>query len=895
MSRKFRPVPHSSGMYSVRGSELARTGNSNPQKIRCVVELLDDSEFIIDLEKDAKGELLLKEVFKHLDLQEKEFFGLHYFAPDSPDNMVWLKDDKLIRKQRKGPTPYIFYFGVKFFVSDPAKLSEDLTRYYFYLQIKRDLLTGRLPSFYDTAAELASYVLQAELGDYDPKLHLDGYVGEFRFIPDQTEDFEERASEFHKHHVGQTPADAEFNYLEVAKNLDLYGVSLHCAQDTQGTDLYIGISALGLTVYHNKCKINFFPWSKVVKVCFKRKRFYIQIRPDWNEWKDNTIAFQMQTYRATKNLWKTCVEYHSFYRTHCPKPMNNRRLFRMGSKYRYKGKTEYQAIEESRSHVRPEPKIVRTLSRRYSKRSDSGSRSLRRLDLDREFEKDTSAFIEKHAPPFHYSSAPNSTDKLNRIGNVKRSHSTSANVGGLVKPSHESHKKEGSCDSLDSKGSEGDESKVGNGTTPQEGLINVRMEPDELGRFGFNVQGGFDIELPVIISKIARATPADLCMPQLQEGDEIIYINGQAMKGLTHQEIVDLIRSISCSKNQVLILTIRPNVFASQGARSLAESPENVISPEQYSAAELQHEKQKIAAKQEKVDSRDEEALRVSMEQLRENLESGDLLMYFQELYRKKPGMSMDEARKPENLPKNRYRDILPYDDTRVKLIKGNSDYINANYVNMDIPSRGIVLTYIAAQGPLEKTCKDFWQMIWEKESTLVIMLTTTVERGRVKCHQYWPEGEDTWTFGNLEIICTKIRDFSPSYVYREMYVTDNKSLRSRVVVQLQYLAWPDHDVPEDATDFLEFIHSVRHYREGTSTPVVVHCSAGVGRSGVLMFSETAFNMIEGAEPIYPLEIVRKMRDQRGSLIQTPGQFLFVCEATLKAYDEEVVRPLPRS
>ncbi|XP_032242658.2 tyrosine-protein phosphatase non-receptor type 4 isoform X1 [Nematostella vectensis] len=880
MSRKFRSASHS-GMYSVRGSELARTGNTNPQKIRCVVELLDDSEFIIDVDKNAKGTVLLNEVFRHLDIQEKHYFGLQYVS-DSPDNMVggakeqWLQDDKIIRKQKKGTPPYIFYFCVRFFVSDPSKLVEDLTRYYFYLQIKRDILTGRLPCLYDTAAELSSYILQAELGDYDPKLHLDGYVSEFRFIPDQTDDFEERAAEFHKHHIGQTPADAEFNFLEVAKTLDLYGVDLHCAKDHDGTDLFLGVSALGLTVYHNKCKINFFPWSKIVKVCFKRKRFFIQIRPDWNEWTDNIIGFQMLTYRSCKNLWKVCVEYHSFYRTHYPKA-TEKRVLRMGSKYRYKGKTEYQAIEESRTHARPEPKIVRTLSRRYSKRSDSGtwSRSLRRLDLDREFEKD-SMYGEKHAPPFHYASAPNSTEKLDRT-NFKRSLSTSANVGAT---------KSGLTPELQA-----------NGSTPQEGLITVRMEPDKEGRFGFNVQGGADINLPVIVSKIARGTPADLCMPQLQEGDEIIFINGQAMKGLIHQEIVDLIRSVSQSRSNTLILTIRPNVFAPNGSRSLDDSPVHTVSVEQYNAQELKHEKEVEAAlvsKREKQQQRDCEGLKVSIEQLRENLESGDLLVYFQELYRKKPGMAMDDARKPENLPKNRYRDILPYDETRVKLFKG-SDYINANFVNMEVPSRGIVLRYIAAQGPLEKTCGDFWQMIWEQESTLVIMLTTTMERGRVKCHQYWPEGEDTWTFGNLEVVCNKIRDFSPSYVYREMYVTDTTTLRSRVIIQLQYLAWPDHDVPDDATDFLEFVHSVRHYREGTSTPAVVHCSAGVGRSGVLMFIETAFGMIEGAEPVYPLELVRRMRDQRGSLIQTPGQFLFVCEATLKAYDDEVVRPLPIS
>lgn len=877
MSRKFRPTSlgSQSGIYSVRGSELARTGKTSSNQIRCVVELLDDSEFFIDIDKQSKGEILLEAVFKHLNLLEKHFFGLQFVA-DTPDNLQWLKPEKQIRKQLKRGPPYIFYFRVRFFASDPSKLSEDITRYQFYLQIKRDLLTGRLPCLYDTAAELASYVLQGELGDYDSRVMVDSYVSEFRFVPDQTEDFEERTAEFHKHHGGQSPADAEFNFLEVAKNLDLYGVDLHFAKDHDGLDLHIGISPLGLTVYHNRCKINFFPWSKIVKVCFKRKRFFVQIRPDWNEWTDNVIGFHMPTYRACKTLWKTCVEYHTFYRTHFPKPSLNRRnsLVRIGSKYRYRGKTEYQALEEGRQQPRIEPRIVRTLSRRYSKRNEDGSR--RKIDLDNIFNKDDSEIFDRgpQSAGLNYSSSvPSDFDKINQ--SLIRSKSL-----GMADTAHMNRLKPALTPELQR-----------NGSVHKEGVMTVRMEPDEQGRFGFNVQGGADINLPVIVSKIARGMPADMCMPQLQEGDEIVHINGRTVKELPHQEIVDLIRNISKSNRRLLIMTIRPNVFTHS---SPEQSPIHVVSPDQYIVAEQKHEHERVIAKKEKqtAPAKNTEALRVSIDQLRENLESGDLLVYFQELYRKKPGMSMEEARKPQNLPRNRYRDILPYDDTRVKLIKGKNDYVNANYVTMEIPARGVTNRYIAAQGPLEKTCGDFWQMVWEQDVSLIIMLTTTVERGRVKCHQYWPEGEETLAFGSLDIICTKIRDFSPSYIYREMYVTDSKSLRSRVVVQLQYIAWPDHDVPDDSTDFLEFIHIVRHYREGTKTPSVLHCSAGVGRTGVFIFMETVFNMIEGAEPIFPLEVVRRMRDQRCSLIQTPGQFIFVLEALLRAYEEEMVKPL---
>ncbi|XP_015777694.1 PREDICTED: tyrosine-protein phosphatase non-receptor type 4-like [Acropora digitifera] len=747
MSRKFRPTSlgSQSGIYSVRGSELARTGKTSSNQIRCVVELLDDSEFFIDIDKQSKGEILLEAVFKHLNLLEKHFFGLQFVA-DTPDNLVsCLTSAKILHQVMEtsvtwnrslrwlntvfarstvlcGP-PYIFYFRVRFFASDPSKLSEDITRYFMWISLFDNVCTihlVRLPCLYDTAAELASYVLQGELGDYDSRVMVDSYVSEFRFVPDQTEDFEERTAEFHKHHGGQSPADAEFNFLEVAKNLDLYGVDLHFAKDHDGLDLHIGISPLGLTVYHNRCKINFFPWSKIVKVCFKRKRFFVQIRPDWNEWTDNVIGFHMPTYRACKTLWKTCVEYHTFYRTHFPKPSLNRRnsLVRIGSKYRYRGKTEYQALEEGRQQPRIEPRIVRTLSRRYSKRNEDGSR--RKIDLDNIFNKDDSEIFDRgpQSAGLNYSSSvPSDFDKINQ--SLIRSKSL-----GMADTAHMNRLKPALTPELQR-----------NGSVHKEGVMTVRLEPDEQGRFGFNVQVR---NLPVSFSSKCRHL----------------------------WNVCDNGSKLSSYRTQTTFFCLF--LFSFQ------------------------------------------------------NLESGDLLVYFQELYRKKPGMSMEEARKPQNLPRNRYRDILPYDDTRVKLIKGKNDYVNANYVTMEIPARGVTNRYIAAQGPLEKTCGDFWQVTPPRLKPIFLL----------------------------------------------------------------------PDVPDDSTDFLEFIHIVRHYREGTKTPSVLHCSAGVGRTGVFIFMETVFNMIEGAEPIFPLEVVRRMRDQRCSLIQTPGQFIFVLEALLRAYEEEMVKPL---
>lgn len=209
----------------------------------------------------------------------------------------------------------------------------------------------------------------------------------------------------------------------------------------------------------------------------------------------------------------------------------------------------------------------------------------------------------------------------------------------------------------------------------------------------------------------------------------------------------------------------------------------------------------------------------------------------------------MNRAKKPENLNKNRYRDISPYDETRVILLAGeNGDYINANYVNMEIPGSGIINRYIATQGthspktqlffyylfyclgPLASTVTDFWQMVLEAGTGLIVMLTPLVERGRVKCHQYWPMCGDVLRVGKLEVSCLKQEAHqSGSFVFREFLLRDTERNEERDVSQMQYLAWPDHGVPDSPSQFLEFTARVRAGRVGMVEPTIVHCSAGIG------------------------------------------------------------------
>ena len=215
-----------------------------------------------------------------------------------------------------------------------------------------------------------------------------------------------------------------------------------------------------------------------------------------------------------------------------------------------------------------------------------------------------------------------------------------------------------------------------------------------------------------------------------------------------------------------------------------------------------------------------------SMMLLSEGLETGAVTLQFDQLYRKKAGEAMTISKHPENISKNRYRDIMPYDSTRVVLRDSpHGDYINASFVNMEIPSSAIINRYIATQGPLSNTCNDFWLMIWEQKSSLVVSATPLVERGRIKCAKYWPDLRQEMQVGSdLTVSCLREAD-SPSMIEREFKLAKTTDpFETRYITHIQYVAWPDHGVPEDSSDFLVLVNKVRHMRIGSVDPVVVHC-----------------------------------------------------------------------
>ena len=343
--------------------------------------------------KQAKGSHLLDLVFAHLELNEREYFGLtfndtgNFSSVNSPDHMRWLDPAKPVRKQMSRAFSFTsgsvgsgsgsklslngsvssqqptLYFRVKFYVTDPSRLQEEYTRYHVYLQVRKDLIDGRLPAPSSTLCLLTSYAVQSTVGDFDPdtcRRGNNGYLIAFRELAAlcsssiAEDEFERRVIELHKLHRGQSPAESEFNFLEHAKRLEMYGISLHQGKDSGGKDIQLGVTSIGLVVFQNQLKINTFSWSKIVKISFKRKQFFIQLRKELTETYDTLLGFNLASYRSCKNLWKSAVEHHSFFRLHSPKPPQRRFLLNLGSKFRYSGRTEFQTATNASSTCREE-------------------------------------------------------------------------------------------------------------------------------------------------------------------------------------------------------------------------------------------------------------------------------------------------------------------------------------------------------------------------------------------------------------------------------------------------------------------------------------------------------------------------------------------------------------
>ncbi|XP_061200275.1 tyrosine-protein phosphatase non-receptor type 3 isoform X5 [Neopsephotus bourkii] len=772
---------------------------------------------------------------------------------------------------------------------------------------------------------------EAQLGDYNAAVHHSGYLSNYSFIPEQNKDFLTKVESLHEQHSGLKQSEAESCYINIARTLEFYGVELHSGRDLHNLDLMIGIASGGIAVYRKLICTSFYPWVNILKISFKRKKFFIQQRQKHNESREHIVAFNMLNYRACKNLWKSCVEHHTFFQAKKSLPHERKILsnyWTLGSRNPAKS-VNSQYCRKVIGGMVWNPSMRRSLSVEHLETKSLPSRSppvtpnWRSPRLRHEIRKprhssvdnltnEISYITETEDVFYTYKGSPTSKDSDSEFSQ-NRSPQRRSSEQESPKNALGNSPTRSSLTHISPKALVQSPNGVGNisGSYPLEGvdkqfletyditksssiedssqyycdkndlvegdLLLVRIIPDEDGKFGFNLKGGVDQKMPLVVSRITPGSPADKCIPKLNEGDQIVLINGRDISEHTHDQVVMFIKASRESHTRELALLVRRKVvkqFVEPKSEDEADShnlPESLLPIcSEYSGDTLED----------------------SMEQLKRGLESGTVLIQFEQLYRKKPGLAVTCAKVPQNMDKNRYKDVLPYDATRI-ILQGDEDYINANYVNMEIPSVGIVNRYIATQGPLPHTCAHFWQVVWDHKLSLIIMLTTLTERGRTKCHQYWPDPPDVMEYGSFRVRCQS-EDCTIAYVVREMVITNIETEQHHTVTHLQYVAWPDHGVPDDSMDFLEFVTCMRPKRV-KNEPVLVHCSAGIGRTGVLVTMETAMCLIERNQPVYPLDIVRKMRDQRAMMVQTSSQYKFVCEAILRVYKEGLVRPLDSS
>lgn len=532
-------------------------------------------------------------------------------------------------KEHKGQvgTPSV-EFRVKFYVADPSRLQE-FTRYLFYLQLRQDIWHGRLPTSLHTACLLASFHVQSEIGDYNAEEHKEGYLSNLPLLVDQNDEAERQISELHKLHRGQLPADAECNYLEHAKRLDQYGIDFHNATDSGGKEIKLGVSAIGLLVYSNELRINTFSWSKMTKVSFKRKEFFIQLRREPSESYDTLLGFNMSSHRRAKILWQSCVEHHSFFRLQ--KPHRPNRFALLGSKFRYSGRTELQTTQDTRKGVKMQKCFVRSPSRRTIGSPIMNGNS--------------SSSDEKYPPPpFNKNkiTVTEGTTPKKAWDAAQQAITSDSESGGIIRFDNSVPPPFDSPPAYDS-------NELSEKFMEEEGLVSIRLYADDQGRYGFNIQGGKDHKKPIYVSRVLQNTPA--FQSKICENDQVIMINGRNVNSLTHKQVVSLIINSRDTNDGQLNLIIKPNALDGDG--SLVEEPPYEYVPDDQS--QFRNSQHSFLT-----GSSEANLYQQSILLLSDGIASGALFQQYEQMYRKNNDLAITEARKVENASKNRYRDISP-------------------------------------------------------------------------------------------------------------------------------------------------------------------------------------------------------------------------------------------
>uniref|UniRef100_A0A3Q3CPN1 Protein tyrosine phosphatase non-receptor type 14 n=1 Tax=Haplochromis burtoni TaxID=8153 RepID=A0A3Q3CPN1_HAPBU len=769
------------------------------------IRLLDSNVIECTLSVESTGQECLEAVAQRLELRETHYFGLWFQGKTQTPEKRWVELEKPLKKQldKFGNEPLLF-FGVMFYVPNVSRLEQEATRYQYYLQVKKEVLDGRLQCSVEQGIRLAGLAVQADFGDFTQFLSQD-FLREYVLFPvnwrngeEALEEWTQKVAEEHKSHCRMQAAEAELLYIKEVEKLDGFGQESFPAKDNYTNDIFIGVSFIGV----NRCSF----FKTFVCICVR----------------DDTIVFHMEDMEMAK--------YIALSRPHReprPQSCNFQSVHsQFGDHYQ-----DTQSSQDSIFHDDP-----------YYK-SES---SLDRCTVD-------FTYRNGNVPNGSMYSSP-SLSSLNRSQN-------------FVPPSPMSS-------NLSIPGSE-------------------LMRPDYIPSHRHSA----------IIAPSYRPTP---------EYDAVMR-QKRCMLPAHHDLHSQSLRSLNIS-NACAYRQPEPLVYSQPEMRE--RGPYHGVAPRFFSLLKtLERQKMSVdsmkrplmmaalnglyVARMPVPESPGEEGAKAATDErcktLELKLEEERVFTEYEQVPKKRADCILTTATLPENAERNRFRDVVPYEENRVELVpnkENNTGYINASHIKVMI--RGEAWHYIATQGPLANTCADFWQMVWEQGVNVIAMVTAEEEGGRSKSHRYWPKlgsKHNSATHGKFKVT-TKFRTDSGCYATTGLKVKHLLSGQERTVWHLQYTDWPEQGCPEYVLGFLSYLEEIQSVRRHTNSmldtskslnpPVVVHCSAGVGRTGVVILTELMIRCLEHNEPVEVPTMLSELRQQRMLMVQTISQYKFVHQVLIQ-------------
>uniref|UniRef100_A0A3P8PYU9 Protein-tyrosine-phosphatase n=1 Tax=Astatotilapia calliptera TaxID=8154 RepID=A0A3P8PYU9_ASTCA len=777
------------------------------------IRLLDSNVIECTLSVESTGQECLEAVAQRLELRETHYFGLWFQGKTQTPEKRWVELEKPLKKQldKFGNEPLLF-FGVMFYVPNVSRLEQEATRYQYYLQVKKEVLDGRLQCSVEQGIRLAGLAVQADFGDFTQFLSQD-FLREYVLFPvnwrngeEALEEWTQKVAEEHKSHCRMQAAEAEVLYIKEVEKLDGFGQESFPAKDNYTNDIFIGVSFIGV----NRCSF----FKTFVCIC---SAITVEITS-----RDDTIVFHMEDMEMAK--------YIALSRPHReprPQSCNFQSVHsQFGDHYQ-----DTQSSQDSIFHDDP-----------YYK-SES---SLDRCTVD-------FTYRNGNVPNGSMYSSP-SLSSLNRSQN-------------FVPPSPMSS-------NLSIPGSE-------------------LMRPDYIPSHRHSA----------IIAPSYRPTP---------EYDAVMR-QKRCMLPAHHDLHSQSLRSLNIS-NACAYRQPEPLVYSQPEMRE--RGPYHGVAPRFFSLLKtLERQKMSVdsmkrplmmaalnglyVARMPVPESPGEEGAKAATDErcktLELKLEEERVFTEYEQVPKKRADCILTTATLPENAERNRFRDVVPYEENRVELVpnkENNTGYINASHIKVMI--RGEAWHYIATQGPLANTCADFWQMVWEQGVNVIAMVTAEEEGGRSKSHRYWPKlgsKHNSATHGKFKVT-TKFRTDSGCYATTGLKVKHLLSGQERTVWHLQYTDWPEQGCPEYVLGFLSYLEEIQSVRRHTNSmldtskslnpPVVVHCSAGVGRTGVVILTELMIRCLEHNEPVEVPTMLSELRQQRMLMVQTISQYKFVHQVLIQ-------------